>query len=559
MKLAIITILLLWSATAGAQDCLVYADHQPHAIEPLGTVVIPDFALGITTTPPFGSNPPLAVVAADDAGVVLVDLTDVSAPLRLGRVSTFGDALDIAAEGAFAYVADNAAGVHVIGIEDVHAPTLLASIATPELARNVALDHPRLYVACRDSGLQVIDVEQPTRPVIRAFLPLPGGAEDIALSGSTAFVASGGQGLHVIDITDPDQPSVMGALSLEDPDGFGYITTICVRGPWVFAAALEYIFCIDATDPTQPEQVAVLTLEPFVRQLTVVNDHLYVAGDDPGLAIVDIFDPANPRVLGRYVEESPVWGVATTDSCLYLVDGVGLASLPLQCETLQVFPGDTDHDGHVDLGDALALVANLGATGRARDDDGTAWGSQPVMPWDTPAATHADANGDGLVDRRDLSPIVAHWGRTHVYGSPELVIDPDDQAFLSAHRDSLIAMHDGLADPDAGPATVELREALGELLGIEPLPSAGIIVSQNRPNPFNPRTTIDFVLARDETVTIEIIDPAGHKLRTVLDQQAHAAGRHSLEFAVEGLGSGVYFYRVSTPSEVVVRKLTVLK
>ena len=83
-------------------------------------------------------------------------------------------------------------------------------------------------------------------------------------------------------------------------------------------------------------------------------------------------------------------------------------------------------------------------------------------------------------------------------------------------------------------------------------------LSQNLPNPFNPRTEIAFELTRRTHVRLAIFNLLGQEVSTLADGEL-AAGQHNLVWNAEGFASGVYFYRLETDSEVLVRKMTLLK
>ena len=84
-----------------------------------------------------------------------------------------------------------------------------------------------------------------------------------------------------------------------------------------------------------------------------------------------------------------------------------------------------------------------------------------------------------------------------------------------------------------------------------------------RPNPFNPRTTIPFVLDRAGAARLAIHDQAG-RLVAVLADGPLAAGLH--EFAWDGrdargraLPSGAYLARLVTDGRVATGKLVLLR
>ena len=83
-------------------------------------------------------------------------------------------------------------------------------------------------------------------------------------------------------------------------------------------------------------------------------------------------------------------------------------------------------------------------------------------------------------------------------------------------------------------------------------------VFQNYPNPFNPTTTISFTIPRKSDVRLEIINILGQTLDS-RELGEMAGGTHQVEYDAHRLSSGVYFYRISTDSGSVTRKMVLLK
>lgn len=103
---------------------------------------------------------------------------------------------------------------------------------------------------------------------------------------------------------------------------------------------------------------------------------------------------------------------------------------------------------------------------------------------------------------------------------------------------------------------------------IEPQQKVKIIegfgLVKNYPNPFNPSTTIQFSLAKAAPVTVEIYNILGENINTLVKDQPMSAGERLVEWngTVENgnpAASGVYFYKVSTPSNSVVKKMVLVK
>ena len=91
----------------------------------------------------------------------------------------------------------------------------------------------------------------------------------------------------------------------------------------------------------------------------------------------------------------------------------------------------------------------------------------------------------------------------------------------------------------------------------------GVALSQNFPNPFNPRTTIAYKLTTKAVVSIEIFNVSGALVRR-LEEGSRKAGRHQTEWdgrdtAGRAVASGIYFYRLAGVVGADSRKMVLLK
>ncbi len=88
-------------------------------------------------------------------------------------------------------------------------------------------------------------------------------------------------------------------------------------------------------------------------------------------------------------------------------------------------------------------------------------------------------------------------------------------------------------------------------------------VSQNYPNPFNPSTTIEYYLTQRATVTVDIYNILGQRIRRLRDR-LQPAGDHQIQWDGtnangERVGSGLYFCRVQAGNQAVAIKMVLLK
>ena len=95
-----------------------------------------------------------------------------------------------------------------------------------------------------------------------------------------------------------------------------------------------------------------------------------------------------------------------------------------------------------------------------------------------------------------------------------------------------------------------------------PIPSRLEVV--NYPNPFNPSTTIEFALPQAAPVSLQIVDPRGRLVSTLLAGKFYNAGRHHVQWLGRSddgrtVPSGVYYYRCLAGGETVTGRMLLLK
>lgn len=85
-----------------------------------------------------------------------------------------------------------------------------------------------------------------------------------------------------------------------------------------------------------------------------------------------------------------------------------------------------------------------------------------------------------------------------------------------------------------------------------------IVLESNRPNPFNPTTTIEFAVPKATQVNISVYNMLGKQITTLIDQKV-SAGRHQVTLNAGDWSSGVYLYRLHTPGYSTSRKMMLMK
>jgi len=106
--------------------------------------------------------------------------------------------------------------------------------------------------------------------------------------------------------------------------------------------------------------------------------------------------------------------------------------------------------------------------------------------------------------------------------------------------------------------TVSIKKSVDDLRD----PPLSFKVEQNFPNPFNPETSIPFSLPEDAKINLEIFNILGEKIYN--QSQEFMAGYHTILWRGESnqgnrVPTGIYIYRLSTPSASHTRRMILLR
>ncbi len=85
-----------------------------------------------------------------------------------------------------------------------------------------------------------------------------------------------------------------------------------------------------------------------------------------------------------------------------------------------------------------------------------------------------------------------------------------------------------------------------------------VALHQNYPQPFNSSTTIEFDLPDEMRVKLDILDVIGRVVMMPVEGVL-PMGHHSVRVDLEGQPAGMYFYRLTTPEGVYVRRMSLVK
>jgi hypothetical protein len=299
-------------------------------------------------------------------GFQVFDISNPQHPELVGDYAANGIFQDIIVSGGYAYLADQSAGVHILNISDPAYPQFVGMYLSS--ARKLAISGNHALVAAQPrligtnnvpGGLHIVNINDPANArlvgrydgieVVQGVAPFgnyacvvdgealtvidladsatPGrvggyfvqrDTRDVAVSGQYAHLADGVAGLEIFDVSNPANPDRVGGLNI------GPARSVAVAGNHAFVISTGALHIVDIANPGDAQRLAQYEIEDEAMNLTVSGSFAYVAARSwtnrpgGGLYVIDIGNPAIPRLEGRYVLSNAV-DVAVAGNYAYLI------------------------------------------------------------------------------------------------------------------------------------------------------------------------------------------------------------------------------------------------
>ncbi|MEW6058453.1 MAG: hypothetical protein AB1540_17775 [Bdellovibrionota bacterium] len=263
-----------------------------------------------------------------------------SAP-QLAKIAEYGTGIyqDVAVRGNYAYVAVHGLGLEIYDITDPKNPKSISSVRTSSGASSIALLGN--YAVLSRPGLKIIDVSDPHNPKFATQIPVGGHTTLVHVEGNKAYFGAGPTGACIVDLSDLKAikggcpvsiyPGYPNDVAMEE--GLLYVATeygieideikdyqsseklfkyakfgakdrtqsevILVKNKFVFTGGKRGLAIYDARNPRQTKLITEYDTGSAVLGLSFVGDHLYVSGWNSTLQILDIQDPAKPKLVSK--------------------------------------------------------------------------------------------------------------------------------------------------------------------------------------------------------------------------------------------------------------------
>lgn len=215
------------------------------------------------------TGPSGMVYYGEGNSIVAADYSNPSIPIIRGRLALGGIVKGIQISGDLAVIAADQAGLQVVNVSNPSAMARDGFYITPRKSLRLALSGRLAFVAGAEAGLQVIDFSDPKSPTHLADFDLPESAGDIELAQigtrRIALIACGFAGLQLLDVTEPRSIAFIGSLK----SGF-FIDKVDVKGSLV--RFREFLF--DISNPEHPAQLSDNLSQ--IGDAVIGSEHVYI-------------------------------------------------------------------------------------------------------------------------------------------------------------------------------------------------------------------------------------------------------------------------------------------
>jgi hypothetical protein len=260
-----------------------------------------------------------AYVADFCAGLQILDVSDPSEPVSLGRFDTLGSKATrtATARDSFAFIGmDGITGrrfLRVLNVLDPANPTLVAQESCYNWPEDYVLRDSLLYMV-EDYMFQVFNVARPREPALVGSCASNDGTYfGLSVQDTLAYIA-GGPSLQVVSISNPANPYIVVG------NGGRASTGVAVRDTFAYIPyPYDTLFVYSVADPSNFRLLSAVPTSVWPWDVALGESKLYVgASDGWGVDVYDLVNPGQPVRRGRASAPDDVRRLCYSNGMLYV-------------------------------------------------------------------------------------------------------------------------------------------------------------------------------------------------------------------------------------------------
>jgi len=265
--------------------------------------------------------------------------------------------------------------------------------------------------------------------------------------------------------------------------------------------------------------------------------------------------------------EPGIMGDLNGDEVLNILDIIILANMALGTQEADLNLADLNGDGIINVLDIITLV-NMVLNGRSLHVGDYLSNNATIYEYENSLFISADGPiagiqisviAENLLINEDIPLTIDTYyvngeHRVLIYGLSGETLPSDKLRIFSA-------------DANYNIKSMIIANVLGQSLDLERsnIPLLEVFkLSQNFPNPFNPNTSIQFILGQDELVSLNIFDIQGRLINSLIHNTYYPSGYHNISWdGTNTIGthvpSGMYIYKLIGENQTLTKKMVLMK
>lgn len=264
--------------------------------------------------------------------LLTLDISDPKSPRELSEVelgaagSTTPGHIELHAGRLYMLMSREIA---VFDLSDRDRPRFLFTWQCRDFLTDLCFDDEILLVTTARQSLEILDIAQPDEIRAVGSFQLPGWGFAIGVIRDWAYLLIKDNGLIVLNIKAPAQPQVLATVPIKN-NSAGALALIQESGSLLYVAGADSLRVIDIDDPAKPKILGSYSSEYFYdsKGISVTGKNACVAATR-GAFLFDVGDPQHPSLKARFPLPGSALGVACHRNVIYVTNQSDLCILTL--------------------------------------------------------------------------------------------------------------------------------------------------------------------------------------------------------------------------------------
>ncbi len=242
----------------------------------------------------------------------IYDTTNPTSPSLASCLELSAATNQIYVENKIAYTA-SLENITIIDCIDPVSPNVLCSGPIQKFIGNFCVKNEYLYIPDDVRGLKIYDCSSHTSPTLENTYSSAYNLQNAFVRDNLLFVTDFTKDVLVLDITNPVSPLLQGIINTDQR-----IIHVAFENQYAYLTSIDKVLIWDISNPQNPvfigQYINTDAAFPVFRKAAVKNSLIYL-NYGTALHIIDVTDPANPKLTDKY--SSDIYDICLNNGYIY--------------------------------------------------------------------------------------------------------------------------------------------------------------------------------------------------------------------------------------------------